>query len=96
MQEDVNHAMANCFEAILGKRAFELHLVFSLPRVINVKFPLQPKQKYNITQYELGSERVNIQRSSAFCWKFFTMATDTIISGSLSQRKHQLGPDCIA
>ena len=30
-------------------------LTLSLPRVINIKFPLQPHQKYNITQYgELG------------------------------------------
>ena len=31
----------------------DLHnLTLSLPRVINVKFPLQPHQKYYITQYE--------------------------------------------
>ena len=30
-------------------------LTLPLPRVINVKFPLQPGQNYNITQYgELG------------------------------------------
>ena len=27
-------------------------LTLSLPRVINLKFPLQPHQKYYITQYE--------------------------------------------
>ena len=32
------------------KSGFRLRLL--LPRVINVKFPLQPHQKYNITQYE--------------------------------------------
>ena len=29
-----------------------LFLTLSLSRVINVKFPLQPHQKYYITQYE--------------------------------------------
>ena len=33
----------------------ELQLTLSLPRVINIKLPLQPHQKYYITQYrELG------------------------------------------
>ena len=34
---------------------WKIFLTLSLPRVINFKFPLQPHQKYNITQYgELG------------------------------------------
>ena len=44
----------------LQKRPHRLTLVatdktrvtFSLPRVINVKFPLQPHEKYKVTQYE--------------------------------------------
>ena len=36
-----------------------MNLSLSLPRVINLKFPLQPHQKYNITQYgELGFSKL--------------------------------------
>ena len=37
-------------DSIHGMTKFAF-LTFSLPRVINFKFPLQPHQKYNITQY---------------------------------------------
>ena len=40
---------------ILTTSLLHFSLTLSLPRVINVKFPLQPHQKYNITKYgELG------------------------------------------
>ena len=29
-----------------------IELTLSLPRVINLEFPLEPHQKYNIIQYE--------------------------------------------
>ena len=38
-----------------GKYNLLCNATLSLPRVINIKFPLQPHQQYNITQYgELG------------------------------------------
>ena len=39
------HLSLEMFARILSR-------TLSLPRVINIKFPLQPHQKYNITQYE--------------------------------------------
>ena len=35
-----------------SKRPFSQPLTLSLPRMINFKFPLQPYEKYYITQYE--------------------------------------------
>ena len=44
----------SCF-AIIDSEVFHTILTLSLPRAINLQFPLQPHQKYNITQYgELG------------------------------------------
>ena len=34
------------------KKVGQCVLTLSLPRVINIRFPLQPHQQYNITQYE--------------------------------------------
>ena len=44
------------FKSISQSKVFKLlHLTLSLLRVIDVKFPLHPHQKYYITQYgELG------------------------------------------
>ena len=41
-----------CFRCFVRYHAWTARLTLSLPRVINVKFPLQPHQKYYITQYE--------------------------------------------
>ena len=41
-----------CFRCFVRYHAWTARLTLSLPRVINSKFPLQPHQKYYITQYE--------------------------------------------
>ena len=44
-----------------------LYLALPLPRVINVKFPLQPHQKHNITQYK------NLAFHSLLRWKMIIL-----------------------
>ena len=47
----------------LSGQNFLAILTLSLPRVINVKFPLQPHQKYNIAQYrELDFPWLEVER----------------------------------
>ena len=64
----------------------ELGLTPSLPRVINFKFPLQPHQKYYITQCELlGSH-------SLLRWKMITLPIlpNSLIDFSLKGWENEL------